>query len=153
MPPKLKAPLAELKQAQVSTLPLLLLWLCVAIARTACSAMCTSQSASQTPHHMSVGICASYVPKQLCNASEDSSNCNPTCQICHEVAAASATQVKCVSFLTWLLRGYPAAIIAHRVSVTDALVHLLRTAPDVVAIRKELLVAMRNTLTLQQVRE
>jgi hypothetical protein len=39
------------------------------------------------------------------------------------------------------------------VSVTDALVHLLRTAPDVVAIRKELLVAMRNTLTLQQVRE
>ncbi len=62
-------------------------------------------------------------------------------------------QVKCVSFLTWLLRGYPAAIIAHRVSVTDALVHLLRTAPDVVAIRKELLVAMRNTLTLQQVRE
>ena len=36
---------------------------------------------------------------------------------------------------------------------TDALVHLLRTAPDVVAIRKELLVAMRNTLTLQQVRE
>ena len=71
----------------------------------------------------------------------------------HEPAASAAAQVKCVSFLTWLLRGYPAAIIAHRVSVTDALVHLLRTAPDVVAIRKELLVAMRNTLTLQQVRE
>lgn len=62
-------------------------------------------------------------------------------------------QVKCVSFLTWLLRVYPAAIITHRLAVTDALVHLLQTAPDVVAIRKELLVAMRNTLTLQQVRE
>ena len=62
-------------------------------------------------------------------------------------------QVKCVSFLTWLLRMYPAAIITHRAAVTDALVHLLRTAPDVVSVRKELLVAMRNTLTLQQVRE
>ena len=31
--------------------------------------------------------------------------------------------------------------------------HLLKTAPDVVATRKELLVAMRNTLTLSQVRE
>jgi len=62
-------------------------------------------------------------------------------------------QVKCVTFLTWLLRSYPAAIITHRAAVTDALVHLLRTAPDVVPIRKELLVAMRNTLTLQQVRE
>lgn len=58
-----------------------------------------------------------------------------------------------MTFLTWLLRSYPAAIITHRAAVTDALVHLLRTAPDVVPIRKELLVAMRNTLTLQQVRE
>jgi hypothetical protein len=48
---------------------------------------------------------------------------------------------------------YPAAIVTHRAAVTDALVHLLRTAPDVVSVRKELLVAMRNTLTLQQVRE
>lgn len=135
VPAKLKASLADLKQAQVQ--------LCIHLAPTNIQpAVCNTPNLHAPP----IFRCIDGNSRQitLCESEQSQSPRHPPCL---------PAQVKCVSFLTWLMRVYPAAIITHRAAVTDALVHLLRTAPDVVSIRKELLVAMRHTLSLAQVRE
>ena len=56
-------------------------------------------------------------------------------------------QVKTVSFVTYLLRGYAESVQPHRDAVSVAIVELLRTVPDNVSTRKELLVATRHVLS------
>jgi transformation/transcription domain-associated protein len=54
--------------------------------------------------------------------------------------------VKTVSFVTFLLRVLADALRPHAPRLSAAVVHLLLTCPDVVATRKELLVATRHML-------
>ena len=48
------------------------------------------------------------------------------------------SQVKMVSFVTYLLRGYAEAIQPHQEAISQSIVDLLRSCPDNVATRKEL---------------
>jgi transformation/transcription domain-associated protein len=57
-----------------------------------------------------------------------------------------AAQVKTVSFLTYLLQRFAEEIRVHQDTIAGSVVGLLKTCPDSVAIRKELLVATRNYL-------
>ena len=57
-----------------------------------------------------------------------------------------AAQVKTVSFLTYLLQRFAEEIKLHQDTIAGSVVGLLKTCPDSVAIRKELLVATRNYL-------
>jgi transformation/transcription domain-associated protein len=61
-------------------------------------------------------------------------------------AELRAAQVKTVSFVTFLLRVLSDALRTHAPRLSTAVVHLLLTCPDVVATRKELLVATRHML-------
>lgn len=61
-------------------------------------------------------------------------------------AELRAAQVKTVSFVTFLLRVLGDALRPHAPRLSAAVVHLLLTCPDVVATRKELLVATRHML-------
>ncbi|CAI5993061.1 unnamed protein product [Closterium sp. NIES-65] len=61
-------------------------------------------------------------------------------------ADLKAAQIKTVSFLTYLLRGYADIIRPHEANIAKSIVNLLLTCPDVVATRKELLVATRHVL-------
>ena len=56
-------------------------------------------------------------------------------------------QVKTISFVTYLLRGYSESVQPHRDVVSQSIVDLFRTCPDSVATRKELLVATRHVLS------
>ena len=56
-------------------------------------------------------------------------------------------QVKTVSFVTYLLRGYAESVQPHRDAVSVSIVELLRSCPDNVSTRKELLVATRHVLS------
>jgi transformation/transcription domain-associated protein len=56
-------------------------------------------------------------------------------------------QVKTVSFLTFLLRASADYLRPHQQELATAIVELLKSCPDIVAVRKELLVAMRHVLT------
>jgi transformation/transcription domain-associated protein len=60
--------------------------------------------------------------------------------------------VKTVSFVTYLLRGYSEAIQPHQESISQSIVELLKTCPDNVSTRKELLVATRHVLSAQEFR-
>jgi transformation/transcription domain-associated protein len=62
------------------------------------------------------------------------------------------SQVKMVSFVTYLLRGYAEAIQPHHEAISQSIVDLLRSCPDNVATRKELLVATRHVLSAQDFR-
>ena len=62
------------------------------------------------------------------------------------------SQVKMVSFVTYLLRGYAEAIQPHQEAISQSIVDLLRSCPDNVATRKELLVATRHVLSAQDFR-
>ena len=57
-----------------------------------------------------------------------------------------------VSFVTYLLRGYSEAIQPHQEAISQSIVDLLRSCPDNVATRKELLVATRHVLSAQDFR-
>lgn len=57
------------------------------------------------------------------------------------------SQVKTVSFVTYLLRGYSEAIQPHQEAISLSIVELLKSCPDNVATRKELLVATRHVLS------
>ena len=57
------------------------------------------------------------------------------------------SQVKMVSFVTYLLRGYAEAIAPHQEAISGSIVELLKSCPDTVATRKELLVATRHVLS------
>ena len=57
-----------------------------------------------------------------------------------------AAQVKTVSFITYLLRGNALLVEPHQEAISAAIVGLLQSCPDVVATRKELLVATRHVL-------
>ena len=61
-------------------------------------------------------------------------------------AELRAAQVKTVSFITFLLRVVGEALRPYAPRLAVAVVHLLLTCPDVVATRKELLVATRHML-------
>jgi hypothetical protein len=61
-------------------------------------------------------------------------------------AELRAAQVKTVSFVTFLLRIIGEALRPYAPRLSLAVVHLLLTCPDVVATRKELLVATRHML-------
>ncbi|KAK9813301.1 hypothetical protein WJX72_012102 [[Myrmecia] bisecta] len=56
-------------------------------------------------------------------------------------------QIKTLSFLTYLLRGLPHLVQPHQQAITDSLVRILKTCPDSVVLRKELLVDTRHMLT------
>ena len=64
-------------------------------------------------------------------------------------AELRAAQVKTVSFVTFLLRVLGDALRPHAPRLSAAVVHLLVTCPDVVATRKELLVATRHMLSTE----
>lgn len=55
------------------------------------------------------------------------------------------SQIKTISFLTYLLRTFPQLVAPHLQQLSDALVQLMRTCPDIPAMRKELLVTARHT--------
>ncbi|KAJ6413238.1 hypothetical protein OIU84_006102 [Salix udensis] len=55
-------------------------------------------------------------------------------------------QVKTVSFLTYLLKSFAEYIRPHEESICKSIVNLLVTCSDSVAIRKELLVALKHVL-------
>lgn len=55
-------------------------------------------------------------------------------------------QIKTVSFLTYLLRSFGDLIKPHQHSISKAIIELMISTPDNVAIRKELLVATRHVL-------
>jgi len=55
------------------------------------------------------------------------------------------SQIKTISFLTYLLRTFPQLVAPHLQQLSDALVQLMRTCPDIPAMRKELLVPARHT--------
>src|SRR4051794_22846307 len=55
-----------------------------------------------------------------------------------------AAQTKTCAFLMFLAKNLPNIFEPHAQTVTDSLLMLLRTCPDNVNIRKELLVAIRN---------
>ncbi|KAM6591803.1 hypothetical protein CsatA_014408 [Cannabis sativa] len=55
-------------------------------------------------------------------------------------------QVKTVSFLTYLLKGFADYIRPHEESICKSIVNLLVTCSDSVSIRKELLVALKHVL-------
>lgn len=55
-------------------------------------------------------------------------------------------QVKTVSFLTYLLKGFTEYIRPHEESICKSIVNLLVTCSDSVSIRKELLVALKHVL-------
>ena len=57
------------------------------------------------------------------------------------------SQIKTISFLTYLLRTFPGQVGPHLGQLSDALVQLMRTCPDIAAMRKELLVTARHTFT------
>jgi hypothetical protein len=57
------------------------------------------------------------------------------------------SQVKTVSFVTYLLRGYSETIQPHQEAISLSIVELLKSCPDNVATRKELLVATRHVLS------
>ena len=57
------------------------------------------------------------------------------------------SQVKMVSFVTYLLRGFSEAILPHQQAISQSIVDLLKSCPDNVATRKELLVATRHVLS------
>ena len=59
-----------------------------------------------------------------------------------------AAQVKTISFIAYLLRGSAPLVEPYQEAVSDAIVSLLKTCPDVVATRKELLVATRHVLSV-----
>ena len=59
-----------------------------------------------------------------------------------------AAQVKTISFIAYLLRGSASLVEPYQEAVSDAIVSLLKTCPDVVATRKELLVATRHVLSV-----
>ena len=57
-------------------------------------------------------------------------------------------QVKTVSFLTYLLKS-PAYVASYQGSICKSIVRLLASCPDIVAVRKELLVATRHVLATE----
>lgn len=59
------------------------------------------------------------------------------------------SQVKTVSFLTYLFRSFVDCIRPHEESISKSIVNLLITCPDSVSIRKELLVATRHVLATE----
>ena len=64
-------------------------------------------------------------------------------------AELRAAQVKTVSFVTFLLRVLADALRPYAPRCAAAVVHLLLTCPDVVATRKELLVATRHMVSTE----
>lgn len=59
----------------------------------------------------------------------------------------SCPQVKTLSFLTYLLRGFTPLMQPYEKQISSSVINLLRNCPaDAVATRKELLVATRHIL-------
>jgi hypothetical protein len=56
-------------------------------------------------------------------------------------------QVRTLNFLTMMMRNFPAELEAHVNDVCKALFYLFRSAPDSIAVRRELLAATRYVLT------
>jgi hypothetical protein len=70
----------------------------------------------------------------------------PLCP-CSLLHPFSVPQVKTTSFLMFLLRQQPELMRPHTQVIADSLVHLLKTCPDAVTARKELLVATRHMMS------
>lgn len=59
-------------------------------------------------------------------------------------------QVKTLSFLTYLLRGFTPLMQPYEKQISSSVINLLRSCPsDAVATRKELLVATRHILATE----
>jgi hypothetical protein len=56
-------------------------------------------------------------------------------------------QVRTLNFLTMMMRNFPAELEPHMNGVCSALFYLFRSAPDSIAVRRELLAATRYVLT------
>lgn len=56
-------------------------------------------------------------------------------------------QVRTLNFLTMMMRNFPAELEPHMQPVCAALFYLFRSAPDSIAVRRELLAATRYVLT------
>ena len=64
-------------------------------------------------------------------------------------ADLKSAQVKTISFITYLVRGHAQLVLPCQQEISLAVVDLLKTCPDVVSTRKELLVATRHALSAQ----
>jgi len=64
-------------------------------------------------------------------------------------ADLKSAQVKAISLITYLVRGRAELVAPYQKDISLAVVDLLRTCPDVVSTRKELLVATRHALSAQ----
>ena len=64
-------------------------------------------------------------------------------------ADLKSAQVKTISFITYLVRGHAQLVLPYQQEISLAVVDLLKTCPDVVSTRKELLVATRHALSAQ----
>ncbi|CAG9462087.1 unnamed protein product [Pedinophyceae sp. YPF-701] len=62
----------------------------------------------------------------------------------HVAADFKGVQVKTLSFLTFLLKQYPAMFAERHKDICDAVVYMLETCPDSIQVRKELLIATRH---------
>lgn len=62
----------------------------------------------------------------------------------------TSPQVKTLSFLTYLLRGFTPLMQPYEKQISSSVINLLRSCPsDAVATRKELLVATRHILATE----
>ena len=57
--------------------------------------------------------------------------------------------MKTISFITYLVRGHARLVLPYQQEISLAVVDLLKTCPDVLSTRKELLVATRHALSVQ----
>ena len=64
-------------------------------------------------------------------------------------ADLKSAQVKTISFITYLVRGHARLVLPYQQEISLAVVDLLKTCPDVLSTRKELLVATRHALSVQ----
>ena len=60
-----------------------------------------------------------------------------------------SARVKTISFITYLVRGHARLVLPYQQEISLAVVDLLKTCPDVLSTRKELLVATRHALSVQ----
>eukprot|EP00963_Diacronema_lutheri_P006687 scaffold587_cov339-Pavlova_lutheri.AAC.11 len=80
-----------------------------------------------------------------CISSQGPKEC-PQGQLKQVFTDMKGAQIKTVSFLTYLLRSFGDLIKPHQHSISKAIIELMISTPDNVAIRKELLVATRHVL-------
>ncbi|WIA37453.1 hypothetical protein OEZ86_014371 [Tetradesmus obliquus] len=68
-------------------------------------------------------------------------------QVLSAVADLKVAQVRTLNFLTMMMRNFPGELEPHVGRVCSALFYLFRSAPDSIAVRRELLAATRYVLT------